>query len=201
MEIKGLEPYQFEQIVRDVSNIHYDGNVIVGWGQWGPTMLGGTGKRFRGRVIVQSSRGKGARRSWSGRRMPAACWHVFRDVVRATLAAYPGATFRTAMAYYTAANFEATYPATGYTNIGSMMAPVTMPELCDCDRVTVIQSQPTRRRPRNPLITRIDAVRSMEPGKCGWCLRPTMGDVSMWCSQSCQERWQERYAITGIPVA
>jgi len=86
-----------------------------------------------GRLTVESSRGPGARRSWNGRRMPAACWHAFRDVVRVILEDNPDATVSTSMARYTAENFEETYPETGNVSIGSLFQPVYMPELCDCE--------------------------------------------------------------------
>jgi len=87
-----------------------------------------------GRLDVHDSKAPGARRSWSGRRGKIACWHAFRDVVRDLLAHHPDAVIVTTMARYDAATFEDTYPATGDKNIGSMMAPAYMPELCDCER-------------------------------------------------------------------
>jgi hypothetical protein len=50
--------------------------------------------------------------------------------MRALFAIDPHARLRTGMAFYDGAEgFEATYPATAYKNIGSMMAPATMPDL------------------------------------------------------------------------
>lgn len=89
--------------------------------------------RVQGRIRAESSRGPGARRSWSGRRTVSACWHAHRDFYRALFAAYPQATVQTTMARYTASNFEDVYPGTGNQNIGSMFAPAYMPELCDCE--------------------------------------------------------------------
>lgn len=86
-----------------------------------------------GRLTVESSREAGARRSWSGRRCQAACWHAFRDVVRDLLANHPDAVISTSMARYTADNFEDTYPQTGERNIGSMVQHAYMPDLCDCE--------------------------------------------------------------------
>lgn len=127
MEIKGIDAEQFGRIVAQVAERWYDSNI-----QFADTPRRLSKNRFRVRLRATSSRGKGARRSWSGRRSVAACWHVFRDVVRETMSEYPDAVFRTAMARYTAENFEHTYPATGHVNIGSMMQPAYMPDLCDC---------------------------------------------------------------------
>jgi hypothetical protein len=193
MEIKGVTPGQLATVVATVSHALYDGNVVPGWSDW-PTVLNAAGTRFRGRVIVKSSRGSGARRSWSGRRMPAACWHAFRDVFRVSFAVYPEAVFKTSLARYTAENFEATYPATGEVNIGSMMAPAYMPDLCDCESDHANVS-----RDRTPLaVERLDAVLNVHAGQCAWCAQSTMGLAAVWCSQECQERWQTRYPL-GLP--
>lgn len=86
-----------------------------------------------GRLAVHDSKAPGARRSASGRRMPAACWHAFRDVVQDILDTVPDAVVTTSMARYDAATFADVYPATGDVSIGSMVAPAYMPELCDCE--------------------------------------------------------------------
>lgn len=126
MNIIGVTQEQFERIVAKVSWQCYDGNVST-------VDLHMVGHRScRGRVNVKSSSGLGARRSWSGRRGPWACWHVFRDVIAETFEQYPDARVTTGLARYTRANWASTYPATGERNIGSMVNPVTMPELCDC---------------------------------------------------------------------
>ena len=78
MNIIGVTQEQFERIVAKVSSERYGGN--VGTVDLRPV----SGKSCRGRVNVQSSSGLGARRSWSGRRGPWACWHVFRDVIAET---------------------------------------------------------------------------------------------------------------------
>lgn len=131
MQISGLTASEFAAVVERVSRELYDGNLTV-WDS-APSALNRAGNRFRQRLRVRDSRGRGARRSWSGRRQPAACWHTVRDVVRATLAQYPGAVFRTAYAVYDAETFEERYPRTGTINVGSLAQPVTMPDLCECD--------------------------------------------------------------------
>jgi hypothetical protein len=205
MEISGITPGQMATIVAAVSHERYSGNVVPGWSDW-PNVLNAAGTRFRGRVIVKSSKGAGARRSWSGRRMPAACWHVFRDVFRSAFAVYPGAKFNTSLARYTASNFESTYPETGVQNIGSMMSPVTMPELCACAdsdnggwEPVLIRRPDTNWQPPDPYVVRLDAALNVKAGECAWCARPTMGAVAVWCSQGCQENWQAKYPL-GLTV-
>jgi hypothetical protein len=102
--------------------------------RWSQTSDGG--KRVpwvRGRVLPVTSRSEGARRSWTGRRVPAVCWHAYRDVLAALFEQRPEATVRTALAVYRGREgFEACYPETAYRNVGSQMQPAYMPELCDC---------------------------------------------------------------------
>jgi hypothetical protein len=123
MEIKGLTVDAFAAIVADVSIRKYNGNVVLP-GRGRPAALNQAGTRFRTRVIVSDSRGPGARRTPSGRRQPAACWHVFRDVIRETLAAYPDTVLRTGLARYDTATFELTYRETGRRT--------GMSDLCEC---------------------------------------------------------------------
>ena len=89
---------------------------------------------LRGRLLPKSSRQNGARRSWSGRRLKAACWHAHRDYLRALFAECPDAVVVTALARYTADTFEDVYPGTATRNVGSMVQPAYMDELCDCDQ-------------------------------------------------------------------
>lgn len=128
MLIRNVTLDQFRALVADVSE-SYGGNIVVhpDMRQDGVRVI-----RLTGRILAKSSREAGARRSWSGRRTPAACWHAHRDVYRELFTRYPNATVQTTMARYTAENFEDVYPDTGYRNVGSMVAPAYMPELCDC---------------------------------------------------------------------
>ncbi len=204
VEIKGITADVFETIVRSVSETRYDRNIMCL--NPCPSGLNKAGTRFRQRVIAISSRGAGARRSWSGRRMPCACWHVFRDVVRATLAAHPEVTFRTRMAYYTSDNFESTYPATGYVNVGSPAQPAYLPRLCDCvdsdtdaapmapPRLTTTQllrlgTVPSKRRSNGER----DQELAIAASECAWCGATTDSEVFAWCDQDCQESWQSKY--------
>lgn len=128
MQITGLSLAQFTEIVDHVSANNYEGNLIV---NSDAHSLSDT--RFTARLRVKSSRGAGARMSWSGRHIPAACWHAYRDVLQAMFYAYPDARARTAMAVYRGLDgFQELYPETAYKNIGSQMFPAYMPELCEC---------------------------------------------------------------------
>lgn len=85
---------------------------------------------------LQPSR-KYQRRSHSGRKVAAVCWHGHRDFFRELFRVNPLAEIRSHWAagsiHYTAGNFERVYPDTGYTNIGSMMQPCSYQDACDCD--------------------------------------------------------------------
>lgn len=128
MQVTGLSLEDFERIVKEISAVCYDGNVIVEQEAHAQSP-----RRFTARLRTKSSRGSGARMSWSGRHIPAACWHAYRDVLEALFEEYPQARVRTAMAVYKGKEgFRANYPYTAYKNIGSMMQPAYMPDLCEC---------------------------------------------------------------------
>jgi hypothetical protein len=127
MQITGLSLDKFREIVEQVSEQRYGGNVTV---QKDAHPL--SGNRFQGRLWVLDSRGPGARRSWTGQRLRAACWHAYRDVLLAMFREYPEAIARTGLATYRGLDgFLRDYPATGERNVGSMMQPAYMPDLCD----------------------------------------------------------------------
>lgn len=87
------------------------------------------------RIALRTRSGSvyGSRHSWTGRKGPYACWHVFRDFYRELFALEPNAVVVSSFAKFTAANFEDTYQDTYYTNAGSMMQPVHFGDLChDC---------------------------------------------------------------------
>lgn len=129
MRLRGITLEDFRASV-DRVNDEYDGNLAVHsdahqTGSRKPTVVG--------RLTVNDSKGDGARTSASGRHGRMACWHAFRDVVRDLLAEHPDAVITTRMARYDAETFEDVYPATAYRNIGSMVYPAYMTELCVSD--------------------------------------------------------------------
>lgn len=129
MQLRNITLAQFSDVVAQVSAENYNYNVIV---HPDARQDGVRIPRVVGRIRAESSRESGARRSWSGRRTVSACWHAHRDVFRAVFAQFPDTVIITSMARYTADNFEDVYPKTGNQNIGSMMQPAYMPELCEC---------------------------------------------------------------------
>lgn len=141
MIVSGVHYLDVDAIIIHIGTARYMDNLVPSWrrgfsgaGLAGrtPTLLNQYGTRWRGTIGVYSSRQPGARRSWSGRRLAAPCWHVYRDVIREILRE-PGRRVTTSMARYTSENFEDLYPATGHVNIGSRMEPRKMPDLCECD--------------------------------------------------------------------
>lgn len=129
-----VTPDQVHDVTRSISEQLYDGNVVVEWvknPRMAPNLLNTKGTRFRGRIVVFDSRGSGARRSWSGRHGPWACWHVFRDVLEEVIGRY-GANVTTGRARYTPATWYDRYPGTGTVNMGSVWQPARLVDLCDC---------------------------------------------------------------------
>ena len=116
-----------------VADLRYAGNVAVS--PDAHPLRNETG--FCGRIVVVSSFGAGARRSASGRRGPWACWHAYRDAMRGVLTRYPDATIKTGRyettRYRGLAHFEATHAATAEVDIGSVLRPARLGDLCECD--------------------------------------------------------------------
>lgn len=84
------------------------------------------------------------RRSNSGRRVNAVCWHLHRDFFRSLFERAPDAIVETRLApifdvnapqkptRYTAENFESSFEETGSVNVGSTFDPLPMRGACDC---------------------------------------------------------------------
>ncbi len=123
MQVRGLTTQQAIPVVASVSDDLYDGNIDVR--EW--DNVGRSSCHFR--LWATDARAWGARTSTSGRYAHAASWEAYRDVIRALFEA--GArSIRTSMrTYHSLQDFEDTYRDTEYQNIGSMMYPVSMPEL------------------------------------------------------------------------
>lgn len=177
-------------------NPRYEGNVMGEWQRRGPgnspTMLNQTGTRWRGRIMVRDSFAPGARRSRQGRRMPAACWHAIRDVLAEILRTNPTAKLTTSLATYTASTWEERYPPTGAVNIGSVMQPRYMTELCDCGEG--IRSMPFAVLTGASLTSGL-AVASFTPlaaripGRCVTCKMSTYSPLMAWCSKQCHDAY------------
>lgn len=143
MIFKNVTPDEVSAIVREVSHQHYGGNLTCEWETYRHAKPTITGNRWRGRIVPLHSDGLGARRSASGRRQRAACWHAFRDVFGAILKAYPQATISTGVlaglrkadktfpTAYTASNYHDVFPQT-LVNAGSLIHPIRVDQLCDC---------------------------------------------------------------------
>ena len=85
-------------------------------------------------LTVKSSAGPGSRRSYSGRRISAACWHAHRDVMLALFARIPDVRLVSASAdYHGREHFLRSFEATGDRNIGSMVQPMAYRDACDCE--------------------------------------------------------------------
>jgi hypothetical protein len=121
MKSKQVNAYQWEAIVAKVSHALYEDNLIP------------DPNAASMRLTTRDSHGPGARRSQSGRRMRAACWHAWRDTLRELFEQYPDVTVRTALATYKGRDgFEDWFQITGAVNIGSIAEPMRMDDACDC---------------------------------------------------------------------
>lgn len=123
---------RIRDITGEVSEARYAGNVTL-WRDARTVRHSRNGITVSARTVVRDSREAGARRSAAGRRMPVACWHATRDVLAAIFDADPDAVVTTAMARYDGRDgFHRTFPGTAGRNVGSMIAPAYIEEMCDC---------------------------------------------------------------------
>lgn len=131
MQIKGITANDVAMSIARV-NTRYGGNIELHTDartKWSAKNV----PTFQGRIWVASSKAAGAAVSYNGRAKKAACWHVFRDVFADILEMHPGAVIKTALATYTASTFSDVYPATGRTNVGSMVEPLDAEDACKCE--------------------------------------------------------------------
>ena len=127
MKVKGITEYDLRAIVHTVSCEMYEENLIF---KREPERRGNF---LFFTLTVRKSADAGGRRSHTGRRIAAACWHAHRDVMKEIFANNPDALLVTALARYEGRDdFNDKFEATGDTNIGSMVQPLSMAEACDC---------------------------------------------------------------------
>ena len=127
MRLKGVSIAALSAIVETVSRELYAGNLTF---KREPEI---NGNFLQFTLTVTKSADKGGRRSNTGRKIAALCWHGHRDIMRALFAAYPNALLITAMARYDGrADFLDTYMATGRVNLGSIAAPLAARDACEC---------------------------------------------------------------------
>jgi hypothetical protein len=127
MQVTGISLNEFRALTGKIS-VRYGGNVKID-----PNARELSGNRFRARLAARDSRGQGARRSWSGRRGPWACWHVYRDVMIEVFDLNEDARITTGLEVYRGRDdFENKFEATYWKNAGSMMEPVAFGQLCEC---------------------------------------------------------------------
>lgn len=114
---------ELEVIIQEVSKESYGGNVILK--DW--SIISAHKVRFT--LRTKNSRAFGSRTSWNGKHTPAASWEAFRDVLALIFARFPNARIQTSLAIYKGKEgFLEEYPKTAHKNIGSQMAPCTMPD-------------------------------------------------------------------------
>lgn len=127
MLITGLTDSQLTT-AKNIADSKYGGNIMMEL-----TRLSNT--RYRVKLRAVSSKVNGARRSWSGRRSIALCWHAFRDFMVECFNINPNARIQTSMETYRGVDdFRDKYISTARTNIGSQAQPAFMPYLCECQQ-------------------------------------------------------------------
>lgn len=127
MIITGISTTELRDVVAKLNAGDYNGNIVVENAE----SLNSAGTRISVKLGTADSKAYGSRTAASGRHGKYLCWHGFRDVFRAVMAVNPTAVVRSGIAVYKGRDgFENTYPDTAYKNVGSMVDPSYMPELC-----------------------------------------------------------------------
>lgn len=86
------------------------------------------GKHIHFTLRVHSSKGKGAKRGFSGKRTVAACWHVWGDFMEKALEIKPDARFHSSRTGWIDVNGGNWVDF----SVGSIMQPMMMSECCEC---------------------------------------------------------------------
>lgn len=125
MIIRGVSKQDLE-LALSVVNSHFYGNITMSKCE----PLTKNGLSWRVRLGVVSSHGSGARRSWSGRRVAAACWHAHGHFFRAL----PDSARITTGFFMVNGRNETFGPNDEWVdgNVGSLFNPVLASELCEC---------------------------------------------------------------------
>jgi hypothetical protein len=114
------------------------------------------GARFALRVKSQD---KFHRRSFSGRRLTALCYHGHYHVFKAILEKWPTAKISTKMARYDVDNFEAEADALGNMNVGSNRVWLDFADACDCRYESLYPFQVRiKKGARRPCYSRIRGI-------------------------------------------
>ena len=104
-----------------ITSKKYNNNLIF-------NRLEAKGKNFIVTLKVRNSKKEGARRSWSGRRLISACWHAHGDFIDNLIKLSPEV-------HIVSLGKHINIDGGNWIdwNAGSMMNPVEMSELCDCN--------------------------------------------------------------------
>ena len=114
---------ELEKALTKVNRLYYSGNI-----QFNHIVPAGRGVDFT--LRVKSSRGPGARRSHTGRRMAKACWHAHGHFFDAVLNVQPNAVIVSRGG--PGARVDCNGGNWKDCNIGSQVSPLHFSEACDC---------------------------------------------------------------------
>ena len=128
MKARNIKAETIDRVVRAVSDELYDGNITF---KRAPEKYG---RAIRFTLTVLDSSAIGSRRSNTGRRICAACWHAHRDIMRTLFAIVPNMGIQSASAdYWGRVDFEDKFARTGCINIGSEAVPIEYQDACNCN--------------------------------------------------------------------
>lgn len=153
MKLKGITFAQLCEIVVNVSDMHYGGNLKL------HNDSRPRGGNIMWRLSTYSSSGPGARRTANNRRSCNACWHAHRDVMQAIFEIAPNARITSALATYKGIDeFNAKYMSTSSHNVGSAYQPAHFGNLCDCG--SHVSAKPVKRSKTSKRDMRASLIRA-----------------------------------------
>ena len=127
-----------EKVLRSIVNIvsaDYDKNIVF---KKEPEKSGNA-INFSLRILDCNK--KGARRSNTGRKIPAACWHAHRDIMELIFLWNPSARLVSILADYRGEkDFLESFPGTGSTNFGSIAVPIRADRACNCETHEIVRA-------------------------------------------------------------
>lgn len=176
MKVYGVSAYDIENVVREVSQASYDGNVIIK-SIADQSNSRGPRARFTLRVVNSAAGQRGAlgRPSGTGTgpngmgRGISACWHAHWDVIEKLFERFPNARVASGLRLhgspvrYTAETFKDVARQTAHLNVGSGFAPVTMPQCCECDHSLYCEDSPQVQPELSQEPELVQPVRSIRP--------------------------------------
>ena len=131
MQIYGLSATGVRAALKIAGRKHFDDNLCF---NRQPEEFGVRVKGVNCTIRVHNSRKPGARRSYTGRRLTAACFHAHEQFYREAFALGATRIKSTIADWRSVGDMEKDLDRLAAANIGSMMQPLCHADACECER-------------------------------------------------------------------